>query len=89
MTNAEYTKKKRELRALAAQERKEMETDKAIATHTPFWIVYDKISKIGCRCEAAHLRRGIYCKTCRLMKKVDAYLMDLFKNAAEGRGTSK
>jgi hypothetical protein len=34
------------------------------------------------------LRRGIYCKTCRLMLKVDKYLMELFKNAAKGRLSS-
>jgi hypothetical protein len=52
---------------------------------TPRWLVSNKIDAIGCQCEAEDLRRGINCKICKLMLKVDNYMMNLFRDAAEGR----
>lgn len=88
MTDKEYEKKKKELRKLALQDKKERETDRVIEEHTPYWIFHDKVSAIKCECRAEDLRRGIYCKTCKLVLKVDKYMMELFKDSAQGRSPS-
>jgi len=51
---------------------------------TPGWLVSNKIDAIGCQCEAEDKTRN-KCKICKLMLKVDNYMMNLFRDAAEGR----
>jgi hypothetical protein len=36
---------------------------------------------------AEEMRRGIFCDTCKLIVKVNDYMMDLFKMASQGRTT--
>jgi late competence protein required for DNA uptake (superfamily II DNA/RNA helicase) len=36
-------------------------------------------------CDINENKQGIYCKTCMLLKRVDSYMLDLFRDAAEGR----
>lgn len=55
---------------------------------TPWSMLNHNIDSIGCQCKAENLKQGIYCKTCKLMLKVHEYMMDLFKDAAEGRSTT-
>jgi DNA-directed RNA polymerase subunit M/transcription elongation factor TFIIS len=38
-----------------------------------------------CRCTAADMRQGRYCKVCTLITKVWEYAVGIFKDAAEGR----
>lgn len=85
MSSEEYQKKLRDLKGQATQLRREHETDDVIQSHTPGRIFRNKVSAIHCSCKAENLRRGIYCKTCKLMLRVDKYMMELFKDAAEGR----
>ena len=88
MSDEEYAKKKREIRRRKIQENKDARADQAIRANTPWWKVQEKVFYIRCECEADYLRLGIQCKTCRLMSKVDRYMMELFKDAAEGRTSS-
>jgi hypothetical protein len=91
MTDAEYVKKKRELRKVIRQEHKESEADSTLRMNTPSRIHADKAMygiAFYCECTAENLRRGIYCGPCKLMLKVDDYMMRLFKDAAEGRSPS-
>jgi hypothetical protein len=50
--------------------------------------IHHKVDSIWCDCEPEQLRRGIYCRTCRLVLRVDKYMMELFKDVAEGRSPS-
>jgi hypothetical protein len=52
---------------------------------TPIRLFEDQVDKIGCECEAEDIRQGIFCDTCKLMTKVNSYMMKLFKDFAEGR----
>jgi uncharacterized protein YozE (UPF0346 family) len=88
MSEQEWVKRKREIRARRIHESSEYNADMAIITHTPWWIFHDKVNAIWCDCEPEQLRRGIYCKTCKLVLKADKYMMELFKDAAEGRSPS-
>jgi hypothetical protein len=85
MTNEQYQK---ELKAQAKQLNKERKTDEAISHKTPWWIFHNKVNAIRCECDAEALRRGEHCKTCKLLAKVDKYMMELFKEEAEGRSPS-
>jgi hypothetical protein len=50
-------------------------------------LIEKRIRKLRCECEAEKMRQGIFCPTCRLLVKVNDYLLDLFKDAAEGRSS--
>jgi hypothetical protein len=76
---------KRELREQSKQ--KELD-DKLVSTMSPLAMVEDKISSISCRCEAEQIRAGHYCDTCKLMVRVNDFLMRLFKDTSEGRNPS-
>jgi hypothetical protein len=84
MSDKEYNKIKKEFRKQQIQKNKELRADKVIEMHTPRWLVSNKIDAkvVNAR---RKIRRGIYCKTCKLMLKLDNYMMNLFRDAAEGR----
>jgi hypothetical protein len=88
MSNEKWLKRKQEILARRAQEDLEYKTDRVIRTHTPWWIFHHKVGAIWCDCKPEQLRQGIYCKTCKLVLKADKYMMELFKDAAEGRSPS-
>lgn len=84
MTNKEWREKKR----LIKLKRKQRESDLEFQiTSSPNWLIKETIDKIQCRCTAEGLRNGIVCDTCKLLVKVNDYMMNLFKDAAEGRSS--
>lgn len=87
MSNAEYIKKRKELRRQLIQGNKDHKTDEAIRHTTPYHILSDTIDAISCECETEQLRQGIYCDTCRILKKIHTNLMDMIKDVAQGRRT--
>ena len=87
MSDKEFIKKRKELRKQRKQENKERKADQVLEQNTPFWILWNKIRIISCQCTAEGLRQGINCDTCKLFLRVDNYMMDLFKDVAEGRRT--
>jgi hypothetical protein len=88
MSDEEYKKlRNREYRRKTIQDNKQHKADRAIKEKTPWNILYHKLWSISCRCTAEEMRQGIFCETCILLKKVDNYMLDLFKNAAEGRSS--
>ena len=47
MSEEEWVKRKREIRARRAQEHIEYKTDGVIMTHTPWWIFHHKVMRFG------------------------------------------
>ncbi|MPZ07236.1 MAG: hypothetical protein GEU26_12620 [Nitrososphaeraceae archaeon] len=47
----------------------------------------DKL-RFMCYCRGKYIRSRRICKICKLAKKIDDYMLDLFKSAAEGRSSS-
>ena len=88
MSEEEWLKRKREILARRKQVHIEYKTDGIIMTRTPWWIFHQKVMAIWCDCRPEQVGRGIYCKSCKLILKADKYMMELFKDAAEGRGPS-
>jgi hypothetical protein len=87
MTKAEQKEEKRK-RRLAREERKQLESDRNLKYHgTPSRLLSERIDKVGCECEAEQMRHGIFCDTCKLLVKVNDYILDLFKRESEGRGS--
>lgn len=88
MTNKEWSKEKRKRKRLYREEVKQRESDKRLEWDaTPFRVFCKRVSKIECRCEAEAMRTGIFCDTCKLIIKVNEYMLDLFKNTSQGRST--
>jgi hypothetical protein len=86
MTKTQWTKEKRKRKRLEKEEIKQQQTDSNLKQYgSPLSLFSKRVKKIGCRCEAEAMRRGIFCDTCRLLVKVDGYMLDLFKNASQGR----
>jgi hypothetical protein len=78
----------RKKRRLVGEERKLGKSDWNLKYHgTPNHLIEKRIRKLRCECEAEKMRQGIFCPTCRLLVKVNDYLLDLFKDAAEGRSS--
>ena len=78
----------RRKRRLVREERKQLESDRNLEYHgTPSRLLSKRVDKIGCECEAEQMRQGIFCDTCKLLVKVNDYILDLFKRESEGRGT--
>lgn len=88
MTKTQRLKEKRRKRRLAIEERKEREhNDKLWFESRPQWLIQKRIDKIPCACTAEEIRAGRFCKTCKLLVRVNEYMQDLFKNASEGRSS--
>jgi hypothetical protein len=84
MTTREWKEKKR----LFKLERKLEQKDLYLRiTSTPNWLIEQTIRKIPCDCTAEGMRNGITCDTCKLLVKVNEYMVNLFKDAAEGRSS--
>lgn len=84
MTVKEWKEKKRLIRL----EQKQMQKDSELEiTSTPNWLIKQTIDKIQCDCAAEGILNGITCDTCKLLVQVNDYMMNLFKDAAEGRSS--
>jgi hypothetical protein len=70
-------------------DKKQREKDRQLENTSPITVFERRIGEIGCECEGERIRvAGEYCDTCRLIVKVDEYMMNLFRNAAQGRISS-
>lgn len=87
MTKAEQ-KEERKKRRLVREQHKQDKLDQNLeAYRTPSYLLYKVIDEINCECEAEKIRAGEYCDTCKLLVKVNEYMLDLFKRESQGRGT--
>jgi hypothetical protein len=88
MSKAEWIKQKRRMKKNRREQEKQLKLDRRLEfTMTPIRLFEDQVDKIGCECEAAGIRQGQFCDTCKLITKVNSYMMKLFKDFAEGRST--
>jgi hypothetical protein len=85
MTNKEWSKEKRKKKRLKREERNQEEADRMLERQSPHRLFIQRVVKTGCRCKAEEMRRGISCDTCKLIRRVDENMLDLFKNASQGR----
>lgn len=85
MTNKQWSKEKRKTKRLKREERHQEEADRMLEQQSPIYMFRQRVKKIGCRCEAEEMRRGIFCETCKLIRRVNEYMLDLFMNASQGR----
>ena len=85
MTNKQWSKEKRKTKRLKREERNQEEADRMLELQSPHRLFRQRVDKIGCRCEAEEMRRGIFCDTCKLMRRANEYMLDLFKNTSQGR----
>jgi hypothetical protein len=72
-------------RQLQREEAKQERLDFRLEENSPFHIFLDRVEKISCRCKAEAMRQGIYCDTCRLIVKINEYMLKIFKDSAQGR----
>ena len=90
MTNKQWQKEKSRRRLLKHEEIKQKQLDDKLRwDKNPNKMFIDRLLKVsmGCECIAEGMRQGVFCKTCRLIVKVNEYTLHLFKDAAEGRST--
>jgi hypothetical protein len=85
MTNKQWSKEKRKTKRLKREERNQEEADRRLERQSPIYMFRQRVVKTGCRCKAEEMRRGIFCDTCKLIRRVDECMLDLFKNASQGR----
>jgi hypothetical protein len=82
MTKKQWDKERRRKKRLLREEDKEARANSELSYHgTPNHLIEKRIRKIPCECEAEKMRHGIICKTCRLLVKVNDYMLSLFKDA--------
>jgi hypothetical protein len=87
MTGKQWIKERRKRKRLQQEEEKHRESDEKLERQSPFHLFESRVHKIGCECKAEEMRRGIFCDTCKLIMKVNEYMLDLFKEASQGRTT--
>jgi hypothetical protein len=92
ITNKEWQREKQgnKLRAKEQGVRTDVQRDrddKFKEENSPNWVMRDTLDKITCMCEVDELRAGECCKTCKVLRKVHEYMLNMFKDAAEGRST--
>jgi hypothetical protein len=87
MTNRQWIEEKRKRERSKREDRKERESDEKLERQNPFHLFKRRVDKIGCECKAEAMRRGIFCNTCKLIIRVDEYMLELFKKASQGRTT--
>jgi hypothetical protein len=91
MSDKEWAAKKREARKLRREIKKENDDDFELKYQgSATGIFNDRVGKLHymCYCTGRDIRNGRVCKVCKLSKKVDEYMLNLFKDAAEGRASS-
>jgi hypothetical protein len=87
MTDKQWIKERRKRKRLQQEEMKHRESDEKLERQSPFHLFKRRVDKIGCECKAEAMRRGIFCNTCKLIMRVDEYMLELFKKASQGRTT--
>lgn len=88
MTDKEWKNEKKKRRRLNAHNVKQEEVDRRLVhKNSPYWLFWDTLKKIDCRCTGEGMRNGMICDTCKLLKKCHNDLIRLFKDAAEGRSS--
>ena len=89
LLNNRFTDTKRSTKEERRQyrlDKKQREKDRQLENTTPIRIFERRVRKIGCECEGERIRvAGEYCEICRLIVKANGYMMNLFRNAAQGR----
>lgn len=84
MTDKEWRNAKR----LAKEEERQIYSDSHLRIRgNASWLLNERIDKIPCDCAAEEMRQGKFCKTCKLLARVNDYMLSLFKDASEGRST--
>jgi len=84
MTDKEWSNAKR----LAREETRQICSDSNLRIRgTANRLIQDRIDKIPCDCKTEEMRAGKFCKTCRLLAKVNDYMLSLLKEASEDRST--
>jgi hypothetical protein len=86
MSDREWKEKKKLIR----QERKQMEADEKLENNiTSYWLLSKSLNVCfyKCNCTGEGLRNGIICVVCKLLARVNDYMVNLFKDAAEGRSS--
>src|SRR5205823_14303006 len=80
MTDKEWSNAKR----LAREETRQICSDSNLTIRgTANRLIQDRIEKIPCDCKTEEMRAGKFCKTCRLLAKVNDYMLSLLKEASE------
>jgi hypothetical protein len=86
ITKTKWIKDQRKKGRLHKEEQKQRKADRRLEWYgRPVNLFSDRIAKIGCECEAEQMRRGVFCDTCKLIVKVNEYMLELFKRTAQGR----
>ena len=63
----------------------EQKLNKKLRENSATWVLHHRVGDINCYCTGEGLRNGRVCKLCKLARRVDDYMLNLFKDAAEGR----
>ena len=88
ITKTQWAKEKRNKRRLLKAQAQEYRSDSKLRFEgSPSYLIGKRIDKIPCDCTAPNMRHGKFCKTCILLRKVNDYMLDLFKGISEGRST--
>ena len=87
MTDKEWDKERRKRKLLEKEIIRERESNEKLEQQSPFHLFVHMIDKIGCKCKAEEMRKGIFCETCKLLVKVHTNMLEQFKNASQGRTT--
>jgi hypothetical protein len=86
MTTKQWINEKRRQKLLLKEQMKQEQLDSDLeSSKNPLSLFVNRLEKVGCRCKAEQMRRGIVCDTCRLIVKVHEYTLDLFNRASQGR----
>ena len=78
---------RRTRKAIREKHKQEAADQKLEFEGTPQYHLREQVEEIGCECKAEEIRAGNFCDTCKLLFKVEQYMIDLFKRESEGRGT--
>ncbi len=88
ISKAKWERQQRRARKAIREKHKQEAADQKLeAEGTPQYHLREQIDEIGCECKAEEIRAGKFCDTCKLLLKVEQYMIDLFKRESEGRGT--
>lgn len=88
ISKTKWERQQRRIRKNIREKHKQEAADQKLESEgTPQYHLREQIDEIGCECKAEEIRAGNFCDTCRLLFKVDQYMIDLFKRESEGRGT--
>jgi hypothetical protein len=87
MSKEQFHAMKAANRRLRDEIMREGKLDTKLKFNNSTWVLEHRISRMAfrCYCTGEGIRNGRVCKICKLSKKVDDYMLNLFKDAAEGR----